>query len=160
MLKEEKEKDSSMILFPTYEESRFMAYNAIVHGATGILYWGTNYTPQPSPFMDDLNKVTKELAEMQEILSSSTVPLKPGMEYHELMYSVDTGVEILAKYLNGKTYLITVNSDKNPAKVTFSGFKKYKTISVLKENRNIKITDGEFTDYYEPFGVHIYQINQ
>ena len=92
MLKKEEERDTLMILYPSLKESRFMAYNAIVHGATGILYWGSNYTPQPSPFISDLNKVTRELSEMQEILATKSVELNITKEYHELGYSVDTGI--------------------------------------------------------------------
>ncbi len=158
MLKPEGERDLSMIQYPTFDESRFMAYNAIVHGANGILYWGTNYTPQPSSFIDDLNKVTKELAELQSVLASETVELKIEKEYHELMYSIDTGVEILVKKVNGKTYLLTVNSDKNPVKVSFSGLNEFNNAKVLNEERSIKIIENKLTDYYEPFGVHIYEL--
>ncbi|MEN8191411.1 MAG: hypothetical protein ABFS12_01260 [Bacteroidota bacterium] len=158
MLKPSGERDLSMIQYPTYEESRFMAYNAIVHGANGILYWGTNYTPQPSQFIDDLNKVTKELAEMQDVLASKTAELKIKKEYHELMYSVDTGVEIMVKKVNGKTYMLTINSDKNPVKVTFSGLSGLNEASVLSEKRKLEITDGKFIDSYKPFDVHIYEI--
>ena len=158
MLKPEEKRDSTMILYPTYEESRFMAYNAIVHGANGIIYWGTNYTPQPSAFIDDLNKVTMELTEMQDVLAAPGIDLKITKEYHELMYSVDTGVEFITKIINDETYLISVNSDKNPVKVTFSGLDKYKSVTVLKENRSIEINEGQFTENYKPFGVHIYKL--
>ena len=159
MLKPEEERDTSMILYPTYEESRFMAYNAIVHGANGIIYWGTNYTPQPSPFMDDLNKVTRELAEMQEVLAAPAIDLNIKKEYHELMYSVDAGVEIMVKKVGGKIYLLTVNSDKNPVKVTLDGLMNFSVASVLKENRTVKIEHGKLTDAYQPFGVHIYELD-
>jgi len=160
MLKPEKERDTSMILYPTYEESRFMAYNAIVHGANGIIYWGINYTPQPSAFMDNLNKVTKELSEMHDILSAQTIELNIKKEYHELMYSVDTGVEFITKEINGEAYLISVNSDKNPVKVTYTGLDKYKSVKVLKENRSIEINQGQFTENYKPFDVHIFKLIQ
>ncbi len=159
MLKPEDERDTSMILYPTYEASRFMAYNAIVHGANGIIYWGTNYTPQPSKFMNDLNEVTKELSEMQDILAAPSINLNIKKEYHELMYSVDTGVEFIAKNVNGKTYLISVNSDKNPVKVTFSGLINFKSARVLKENRNFEVNQGQFTESYKPFDVHIYKLD-
>jgi len=159
MLKPENERDSSMILYPTYEQSRFMAYNAIVHGANGILIWGTNYTPQPSDFISDLNKVTKELAKMQKVLAAKTTANNIKMEYHELGYSVDSGIEFITKETAGKTYLISVNSDKNPVKVTISGLNKYKTTKVLTENRNITIQNGQFIEDYKPFDVHIYEIN-
>ncbi|MEN8122745.1 MAG: hypothetical protein ABFS35_20560 [Bacteroidota bacterium] len=159
MLKPEEERDSNMVLYPTYKQSRFMAYNAIIHGANGILIWGTNYTPQPSPFIDDLNNVTKELAEMQEILASKSISNNIEIEYHELGYSVDAGIEFITKEINDKKYLITVNSDKNPVKVTFSGLNEFKTAKVLKENRNVRITNGKLTDIYAPFDVHIYEMD-
>jgi hypothetical protein len=159
MLKPEEERDTTMVLFPTYSESRFMAYNAIVHGANGILIWGTNYTPQPSVFMENLYSVTRELGEMQEILASKSTGNTVDLEYHELGYSVDSGIEFITKEVNGSTYLISVNSDKNPVKVTFSGLNKYKTTKVLKEDRTDVISNGRFTDDFIPFDVHIYKIN-
>jgi len=158
MLKPEGERDSSMILYPSYKQSRFMAYNAIVHGANGIVYWGTNYTPQPSPFINNLNRVTKELSEMQEVLSAKTSTNNIKQEYYELGYSVDAGVEFITKEINGKTYVISVNSDKNPVKITFSNLNKFKAVKVLTENRNIDISNGKLTDKYEAFGVHIYEL--
>ena len=160
MLKKEEERDTTMIRYPNYKESRFMAYNAIVHGATGILYWGSNYTPQPSPFMDDLNKVTGELAGMQEILSASTVELNIIKEYHELGYSIDTGIEILSKRFNDTYYLIGVNSDKNPVKVSLTGLDKFDKANVVSEDRNIEINEGTLTDVYTPFDIHIYELCQ
>jgi hypothetical protein len=156
MLKEINERDPSMIQYPTYKQSRFMAYNAIVHGAVGINYWGTSYTPQPSPFMDDLNRLTKELAEMRSVLSAQKTKIEIGKEYHELGHSIDTGVEILTKKADGNLYLITVNSDKNPVKVTFSGFNDYVSATVLQEDRTLNVISGELTDQYEPFDTHIY----
>lgn len=160
MLKPEKERDSSMVLYPTYEQSRFMAYDAIVHGANGIVIWGMNYTPQPSRFMNDLNIVTRELAEMQEVLASRTNANSIELEYHEMGHSVDSGVEFITKELNGETYLLTINSDNNPVKVSFSGLGKYKSIEVLKENRSVKISLGKFTEDYKPFDVHIYKLSK
>ena len=158
MLKSEESQDPSKILYPKYKESRFMAYNAIVHGATGIIYWGTKYTPQPSQFISDLNKVTRELSEFQSMLSSPNHFMDIGKEYHELRYSVDAGIELIVKQVNEKTYLISVNSDKNPVKVTFTGLKGFNSTKVLKEERSVKIIENKLTDYYEPFDVHIYEL--
>jgi hypothetical protein len=160
MLKPEAERDTAMILYPTYEQSRFMAYDAIVHGANGILIWGTNYTPQPSKFIDDLNRVTRELAEMQDVLSVRTSKNNIRTEYHETGHSVDAGVEFITKKINGKTYLLTVNSDKNPVKVTFSGLGSFRSAKVLKEGRIVKVENGKFTEKYDPFDVHVYEFSE
>jgi len=159
MLKPEKERDLSMVLYPTYDESRFMAYNAIVHGANGILIWGTKYTPQPSKFIDDLYAVTRELAKIQEVLASQSTLNDIELEYHELGFSVDSGIEFITKEINGDTYLISVNSDKNPVRVTISGLDKFKSIEVVEENRTLKIYNGKIIEDFKPFAVHIYKIN-
>jgi hypothetical protein len=158
MLKEEKERNSDMILFPSYEQSRFMAFNAIIHGAVGINYWGMSYTPQPSDFMDDLNRVTREMSELQPVLSARERKINIEMVYHELGHSIDSGVEILAKQVNGKVYLITANADKNPVRVSIMGLSTFKGAKVLNENRRVSIPSGNLTDDYKPFDVHIYEL--
>jgi hypothetical protein len=75
-----------------------------------------------------------------------------------LGYSVDAGVEILLKKVDGVTYLLTVNSDKNPVNVSLNGLVNYKNASVLKENRNFKIENDRLTDTFKPFDVHIYKL--
>lgn len=158
LLKPEEERDTGMILFPSYEQLRFMAYDAIVHKANGILIWGTNYTPQPSSFMDGLNKVTTELAEMQDVLAAPAFELNINKTYHESGYSVDAGVEILVKKVNETSFILAVNSDKNPVKVSLHGLENYSGASVLKESRNLRINTGKLTDTFKPFDVHIYKL--
>lgn len=160
MLKPEAERDSSKVLYPTYEQTRFMAFNAIVHKANGVIYWGSSYTPQSSEFMDNLYKVTRELSGMKEILAAKTVFPDIRKTYHELRYSIDTGVEILAKELDGTLYLLTVNSDKNPVRISISRLNGFNKAQVLHEDRELEISNGEITDDYKPFDVHLYKLEK
>lgn len=160
MLKPESKRDPQMILYPTYAESRFMAFDAIVHGATGIVYWGTDFTPQPSDFMDNLNRVTRELSGLQQVLAAKNVRFPLQINYHELRYSVDRGIEFTAKKFQGKTYLFTVNADKNPVEITFGKLQKYKSVKLLNENRTVELLNGKLTDNYKPFDVHIYEFSK
>ena len=95
---------------------------------------------------------------MQAILSALSIELNIKKVYHEMGYSVDAGVEILAKQAHGKTYLLTVNSDRKPVRVSLLGLDAYQKATVLKENRFISITNGELVDDFEPFGVHVYEL--
>jgi translation elongation factor EF-1beta len=70
-------------------------------------------------------------------------------------HSVDVGIEMIAKKVNERIYLITVNSDKNPVEVSFSGLKA-KKVKVFMENREIEVSEEKLTDYYKPFDVHVY----
>jgi hypothetical protein len=160
MLRAEEERDLSKILYPSYLQNRFMAYNSIIHGANGIVYWGTRFTPPDAPFWDDLKRVTRELGEMQEVLASPSSDILIDKQYHELGYSVDAGVEILAKAFQDDVYLITANADRYPAKVSMRGLNIYKNARELKEDRVLDISEGELTDEYGPFGVHIYLLTR
>ncbi|MBN2092130.1 hypothetical protein JW964_21100 [candidate division KSB1 bacterium] len=159
LLRDKKDQDPTMVKFPTYEESRFMAYNAIIHGATGIIYWGTTYTPQPSMFWNDLKKVTRELGDLQDVLAAKSVKLNIQLDYVEMGHSVDAGIEMLAKEHDGKIFLLTANADKNPAKVTFSGLDNFVQATVCFENRNLNIKNGTITERYEPFDIHIFKLS-
>ena len=52
------------IAYPTFNESRLMAYYCIVHGARGILYWGSSYLKSDSheSFRQSLYALTSELS--------------------------------------------------------------------------------------------------
>jgi hypothetical protein len=108
--------------------------------------------------MDDLNRVTGELAEIQDILAARSIEMPVDVVYHELGYSVDTGIEIMVKELNGRVVLITANADKNPAKVSFRGLDDHRLAVVLNEGQTLEIRDGGFMMDYQPFEVHIYAL--
>lgn len=100
-------------VMPTFEQSRFMAYDAIVHGSTGLLYWGTHYTRKPSPFFSDLKSLISELAALQEVLASRSVTSSERASVAEPA----GGVRLLHKRTEaGRNFLIVVN--ETPGEVT------------------------------------------
>ncbi len=58
--------------YPTFDESRFMAWDAIAHGATAILYWGSRYTKNDA-FLESIFAVTRELSALQPVLIAPEV---------------------------------------------------------------------------------------
>ena len=66
-------RDDPEAVYPTFAESRFMAYDAIVAGARGILYWGIHATPRPSRFWSDLKSVVSELRAVTPALEALPV---------------------------------------------------------------------------------------
>jgi hypothetical protein len=57
------------LAYPSFIESRYMAYSAIAYGARGILYWGSSYT-KSKDFIQSLYAVTSELAALQPFLTA------------------------------------------------------------------------------------------
>ena len=106
---------------PTYAETRFMAYDAIVHGAKGILYWGTHYVEKPSPFWTDLKRVVRELHEMQHVLAAPFETLNIGVTLEPTLHSTDRGIAVMAKRVDGRLVLIVVNELHEPVSFSISG---------------------------------------
>jgi len=55
--------------YPSFNESRYMAYIAISSGARGIIYWGGTYA-KSNDFLQSIFAVTSELSFLQPFLSA------------------------------------------------------------------------------------------
>ena len=66
--------------WPTYEESRFMAWDTVVRGARGILYWGTHAEAKDSECWKGITRVVRELADCQTLLTAPDAPVTPSVE--------------------------------------------------------------------------------
>jgi hypothetical protein len=99
-------------IYPTFAESRFMAYDAIIAGASGILYWGVDYTPRPSPFWSNLKSLVSEIHGLKPFLEAPREPLKATLS------PADTPVRCLARKVNGHIALLLANCSGNKAAVT------------------------------------------
>jgi hypothetical protein len=60
--------------YPNVEEYRFMAWDAIAHGATGLLWWGSAHEDRPAPFLEDLMAIVSELNQLQPYLVAGNAP--------------------------------------------------------------------------------------
>lgn len=148
-------------LYPTYQEMRFMAYNAIMHGVDGILYWGAHSMPQPSEHWSNLKKVTRELADLSDIILAPSIESNISMDYEEMGFSIDRGIEIMLKDYEGAIYMFAANTTIGPAKVTFSDMPFSKgSLAVLSEGRNLDVSESSFQDTFAPYDVHIYRFSK
>jgi len=120
-LRKEGERDPKMIRYPTYAETRFMAFDAIINGANGILYWGLRHVPTGHPFLDDLARVTREMNELTPAITGTTVAHEIERRYHEMGSTIAAGVEVLVRERpDGRRVYFTANTSVDPARVTFS----------------------------------------
>ncbi len=65
--------DEEQITYPTFQQSRFMAYDALAHGASGILYWGTHHLRSAisAQYRQSLYTLISELSSLQPFLKRS-----------------------------------------------------------------------------------------
>jgi hypothetical protein len=59
---------------PSYDEIRFMTFDAIINGAGGVIYWGLPYLPEGDPMWESLKSVASELDEILPILTADRKP--------------------------------------------------------------------------------------
>ena len=132
-----------------------MAFDAIVHGANAILYWGTHYIDKPSPFWTDLKRVVGELAELQDVLAAGTLDLHVALK--PTLNSADRGVVAIAKRARGKTFVIAVNEFQEPLGCTLSGLPVSDGASLRDTQTGSMLTadGGEVSCFLGGYGVAV-----
>lgn len=146
---------------PSYNQSRFMAYDAIVRGARGILYWGTYRIEKDSELWNSLLRLARELADLQPMLSAREANLDLEVTLAETWGSVDKGVEVLAKNVDGRTWFLVVNEWHEPLQYTLSGLDALEGTAYTDPDaeRNAVVTDGKLDLSIRGLGVQVLRVN-
>lgn len=95
--------------YPTFAESRFMAYDAIARGASGIMYWGSHYLENDT-FRLSLYALIAELAALQPFLTAPEVQ-SARLELVELGDGPH-GVQMATRRAGDDWLVILVNEDE------------------------------------------------
>lgn len=136
--------------FPSFAESRMMAYDAIARGARGIFYWGTNYIPAELPqFRESLYALTRELAQLQPFLVS---PDEAGAQLRLIESDgrplpEDRGVAMTSRRAGGERLVVLVNEDARAHMgVEVSGLRELndRELSLLYGTETVTVKGGEF----------------
>ena len=96
--------------YPSFAESRFMAYNAIAHGARGLFYWGSWEIEDPA-FRRSLYALTSELSALQAFLVGANHDELRVRTVDELFDPPGRGVRGLLRRHGSDWLLILVNED-------------------------------------------------
>ena len=101
-------------IYPTYEESRFMAFDAIAHGATGLVYWGLYMGRGENPeFLAGLKKVLGEVTSVSAYLVGDTV--------EGTVSCGDPAIRIMQKRTPGGDLWIVLNESPEEKRFTLCG---------------------------------------
>jgi len=145
---------------PNFNESRFMAYDAVVHGANAILYWGTAYIEKTSALWTDLLKLAGELSALEPALVASTVEPAPQATAGEVHGSCDgDGILLMLKKVESDYVLIVVNENQGGVPFTVRGLPadlEGKTLFRLGSKETVTVKDGELRDGIRGTNAHVY----
>ena len=147
------------VVYPTVEQSRFMAWSAIAAGATGINWWGSHSTPRPSPFLDDLMTVVRELSQLHDFLDGGEVISVRSWVDGRAYPATQLGVRHLCRRAGNRTMFALINLDPFRQDVVVSGIDWIDVADmepiVEPKGMSKQTHDGWITDM-QPYEVRVY----
>jgi hypothetical protein len=143
--------DPAMLVYPSLAQSRFMAYQAIVHGANGVIYWGLHLGPAGNPAWQAVRATVEELRDLAPELSARPLHAGVTLEYFDTGHSLDRGIEFIVKPSAEGVLLIATNADKNPVDVEFRGLRGCRSLSGAAPARPV------LRETFSPFEARVYR---
>ena len=145
---------------PTFQESRFMAYDALLHGADAILYWGTHAIEKDSVLWGDLMKVAKELRALEPAIVGTKPPREPVV-VAETNYTTFNGGDpkLMLRQVDDDWVLIAVNEWRFVVAFDVHGLPEAlngRTLYRLYSDETHPVEDGGFHDGILGHDVHVY----
>ena len=159
----EKDRNPAHVLYPTEAELRFMAWQAVVHGVNGLIWWGLSYTPADAPLWPRLRTVVKELASERDALAARPVRVPLTLRYHDTGHSLDRGLEWQARPCGpgGRELLvIAVNADPNPVHATLGGLRAASVWEPRLGGTGATLKGSSVTETFEPFGTRVWHVRR
>ncbi|MGI6461675.1 MAG: hypothetical protein ACOX5J_16575 [Candidatus Hydrogenedentales bacterium] len=148
--------------YPTFAESRFMAYAALVHGADGIFYWGSSFLKSDA-CRASIYALTKELAALQPFL---TAPDVPGVRVNVIADNhpyVTPRIGWMARRSGDEWLIALVNEDEiRHTAVIVEGLEALngRTLCQLYTDDAAVVARGELIARMQPKAVHVYATNR
>jgi hypothetical protein len=154
------------VALPTFEQERFMAYDAIVNGARALAFYG-GHNPKCWSALDAAGgwnwtfweRVLEPL--VRDIGAGS--PLAPALvnagSTRQLATSDPTVQAISRRGRDGETWVIATSKLEASGPVTISGLPAAaSSASVYTESRSVPVANGSLTDTFDRWSVHVYRL--
>ena len=149
-------KDNRKYPSPTLDEVRCMAYQSLVHGANGLVFYSFfDLKRDPMGFEKrwaDVKQMGQEIKELIPILLSTEEPPKAQLS------SGARNINFSTKQHDGKLYILAVNISREEHDAEFTISAEASEARVLFEDRSLPIATYRLKDKFQPVAVHVYEI--
>ncbi len=150
---------------PTPEEHRAMVFLALMAGADGLVY---HSFALPSRGDRPSYRIERNEPELWESILETNrrlgwlAPVLLHADPEPIELDDDLPIRAASWEHEGTHYIVAVNTDDSTSVVAFNpGIGAGKEVPVLFENRSVVVSgSGDIGDVFDPFGVHIYQIDR
>jgi hypothetical protein len=153
------------VTYPTFTETRLMAYASLTHGAKALLYWGSTTVPQGDPFRGSILAMTSELSALQPFLvapEDKTVRVKL-IESEGRGQVGDRGVSWMARRTATDWLIVLANEDAREhmgVEVGGLALLNGRTLHELYAADSVKVSRGEFIARLQPHQVKVYSTSR
>jgi len=145
---------------PTPAEVRAEVWMALIHGASGILYFAHEFKPQ---FREDAifryPDIVDEVTRTNHLIKSLAPVLNSPSLSGKIRTISKTPIATMEKVHDNKVYIFAVAMQNYPSAVRFMADDLHdSTARVIGENRSLTVSQGIFEDQFEGYGVHLYEV--
>ncbi len=162
---------SKTLVFPTLRQERYMAYQAIINGARGLMFFGGNVAATLNAqdaalgwnwtfWNEVLKPVVRQLGDNSVLAATlvqpnSTLPIT-------ISGATSPDLEFCVREASPYLYILASKREGATVNVTFNGLPSWVAGGeVLYElPRTVLATNGQFSDVFAPFDVHVYRFSQ
>lgn len=150
--------DASKVLYPTFARMRFMAFDAVVHGATGLAL-ALHATPVDGDVWGHVTRLVRQLRDLHDALAAPALSQEPVIAYADLGYSIWDGVRVALRRCGDALYVFAVNTAPDPASVVMHlPVAVEAPVVVMHEDRELSVESDRLADRFDGYGVHVYRI--
>jgi hypothetical protein len=147
-------------LRPTAADVRAEVWMALIHGATGIVYFVHEFKPR---FREDAifryPDIVTEVASTNRLIKSLAPVLNSPSLPAKIKVSSSIPIATMVKMFEGRTYIFAVAMQNSSSMVRIKLEDSHESAArVIGELRSLPISDGLFEDQFEGYGVHLYEI--
>lgn len=150
-------KDKEQYPSPTLEEMRCMAYQCLIHGANGLVFYSFfDLTRDPLGFEKrwaDVKQVGEEIKQLIPILLSTEKPLKV-----HLSSGGQKNIHFSTRQYEGKLYILAANVTRKEHNAEFTISANIKKAEALFEKRSLSVENYRLRDNFQPIAVHVYEM--
>jgi hypothetical protein len=143
----------------TPDEYRGEVWDAVIHGATGIVYFPHslnpfNYDNTPADVAAEMTVQDARLTKFGAALLTAQNPAGTSL-------SANGTIETAWRVYNGHTYYFALNLSPNAVNnvsLATTGLSASQTLTVDGEGRNVTLQNGNLADSFKPYEAHIYVV--
>lgn len=162
---------NNTLVFPTFRQSRYMAYQAIINGARGLMFFGGNVASTLNAqdaalgwnwtfWQDVLKRVVREIGD-RSVLAEALVAPNSALPI-TISGTTSPDLEFCVRETPNHLFILASKREGAATNVTFRGLPAWVAAGeVLYESpRMVTATKGQFSDTFAPFDVHVYRFAQ